>query len=303
MFSTIIAILSIYIFVAIGYFTKMKFKEEISERTLTLISIYSLQPIMVIWGLTLKPIDTDLIYSPFIYMIAIFIVLLLIIFLSKFIFNDRKDKSIFTVTSLIGNTGNLGIPLGIILFGQESIAYTTMINLANVFFVYTFGVYFFSRSNFSIKDSILNILKLPVFWFAILGVLLNLNGVIFSGSIYQILEMGAYATMVIQLMLFGMYLYSTKIKYINYKLLFHIVNIKFIILPIVGMIVLSFFDISTMTKSIIFLELAVPLAVMNVNLASLYNCKTVEVTSLTFITSMIFLGLIFIDILIIKHLL
>jgi predicted permease len=46
-----------------------------------------------------------------------------------------------------------------------------------------------------------------------------------------------------------------------------------------------------MVKGILFLELLVPLAVANVNLASLYNCAPRTVTVQVFVTSTLFLGI------------
>ena len=70
--------------------------------------------------------------------------LLLMLLYSKFIFSSKTDENIFLATALIGNTGNLGIPLGIALFGEQSVPYTSIINIANVFFMYTISVYFFA---------------------------------------------------------------------------------------------------------------------------------------------------------------
>jgi hypothetical protein len=47
-------------------------------------------------------------------------------------------------------------------------------------------------------------------------------------------------------------------------------------------------------KGMVFLELMVPLAVANVNLASLYNCSPRTVTVEVFVTSVLFLGIAFI---------
>jgi len=46
-----------------------------------------------------------------------------------------------------------------------------------------------------------------------------------------------------------------------------------------------------MVKGILFLELIVPLAVANVNLASPYNCSPRSVTVQVFVTSVLFLGI------------
>jgi hypothetical protein len=51
-----------------------------------------------------------------------------------------------------------------------------------------------------------------------------------------------------------------------------------------------------MIKGIIFIELLMPLAVANVNLASLYECNPRVVTALVFVSSLLFLGVIFIGV-------
>ena len=83
--------------------------------------------------------------SPIFYLIIVLTTLTILIFISKIVFSSRTDESIYLGTALVGNTGNLGIPLGIALFGVESVPYTSIINIANVFFMYTISVYFFVR--------------------------------------------------------------------------------------------------------------------------------------------------------------
>lgn len=300
MLDALISIGSIYMFILIGYLTKAKFKEQIDERSLVLISIYSLQPILTFWGLNLTPIDFNLILAPAIYLIAVFSTLIIIYTLSFKLFRDRKDRAIFNVVSLVGNTGNLGIPLSLALFSESAVAYVTIINLANIFFVYTFEVYFLSRGSFSVKESLLNILKLPILWAAIAGAIFNLSNLELHRDLERALNMGAYASIVIQLLIFGAYLYSTKIKDINYRLLVSVLSVKFLLLPLIGLLILLSIEIDSRVAAIIFLELIVPLAVNNVNLASLYNCKPVDVTALVLISSILFLGLIFFDIIIIE---
>jgi len=57
-----------------------------------------------------------------------------------------------------------------------------------------------------------------------------------------------------------------------------------------------------MIKGVIFIELLMPLAVANVNLSSLYECKPKIVTALVFISSFLFLGIIFLGVEVLKYL-
>lgn len=291
---TLISLFGIYLFIAIGFGAKWSFKEKIDDRTITLLSVYFLQIFLTFWGLLKRPIDTNLLLAPSIYLAITLMALLLMIPLAKWLFRDTKERSIATVAALIGNTGNLGIPLGIALFGEQSVPYLTLINLVNVFVVYTIGVFYYSRGEFSVRDSLLNILKLPVLWAAMVAISLNLIGYHPSEAVDKTLMMGAYASMTMQLVLFGIYLYGIKLEELNARLSMWVSGTKFILLPVLTWIVLGQIDMESTVKGMIFLELIVPLAVANVNLASLYNCSPRTVTVEVFVTSVLFLGIAFI---------
>lgn len=296
MSSIIYSILGIYIFIVMGYLAKRTFKEQIHDKTITILNVYFLQVFLTFWGLLIRPIDITLLYAPSVYLIIVAVVILVSAIVAKFLFEDKKEYSIATVAAIIGNTGNLGIPLNIAIFGEESIPYTTVVNLVNVFVVYTIGVFYYSRGTYDAKTSLMNIVKLPILWAAILAIVLSINEYKPSPQIMHTLMMGAYASITMQLFLFGIYLYGTQIKTISKRLVVWVISFKFIILPLVAFLVLRSLDLSPMIKGIVFIELMMPLAVANVNLASLYDCKPKLVTALVFISSFIFLGAIFIGV-------
>ena len=296
MTSIIFSVLSIYIFIVLGFLAKMSFKEQIDDKTITLINVYFLQVFLTFWGLLLRPIDVTLLYAPSIYLVIVAIVIIVSALVAKKLFSDKKEYSIATVAAIIGNTGNLGIPINIAIFGEESIPYTTVVNLVNVFVVYTIGVYYYSRGSFDAKTSLLNIVKLPILWAAIIAIILSINHYEPSQIIQNTLMMGAYASMTMQLFLFGIYLYGTKIKEISKTLTLWVMSIKFLILPSITFLVLYNIELEKMIKGIIFIELMMPLAIANVNLASLYECSPRVVTALVFVSSLMFLGFIFVGV-------
>jgi len=294
MSSIIFSILGIYIFIVVGFVAKMSFKEAIDDKTITLINVYFLQVFLTFWGLLIRPVDATLLFAPSIYLFISVLVLIISAIVAKKLFSDQKEYSIATVAAIIGNTGNLGIPLNIAIFGEESIPYTTVINLMNVFIVYTIGVYYYSRGSFDAKTSFKNIVKLPILWAAAVAIILSIYGYKPSEEIMKTLMMGAYASITMQLLLFGIYLYGTKINEISKTLTLWVMGIKFIFLPSVAFLILYNIELDSMIKGIIFIEILVPLAIANVNLASLYDSKPKVVTALVFISSIIFLGAIFV---------
>ena len=261
-----------------------------------------LQVFLTCWGILIRPIDVSLILAPSIYLAIVAVVIIVSALVAKLLFEDKKEYSIATVAAIIGNTGNLGIPINIAIFGEESIPYTTVINLVNVFVVYSIGVFYYSRGSFDTKTSLKNIIKIPILWAAIIAILLSVNGYTPDGAILNTLMMGAYASMTMQLFLFGIYMYGTKIKEISKRLVIWVLTFKFVILPAITFLVLINIELDSMIKGIIFIELMMPLAVANVNLASLYDCKPKLVTGLVFLSSFVFLGMIFVAVEVLNYL-
>ena len=290
----ILSVLPIYFFIFLGFIAKKNLKTQIDEKSLVLLSLYFLQPIMIFWGLTKEPINYEFVISPLFFLISMGSTLFLMLLYSKIIFASKTDENIFLATALIGNTGNLGIPLGIALFGEQSVPYTSIINIANIFFMYTISIYFFARDKFNFKDSIKSIFKIPVIWFALFALLVNYYQVPIPKEFNFALEMGAYTSLTLQLIIFGTYLYSVKVKSIPWKLSLQISFVKHILLPIAGiLIVVNFTNLNTMVASILIMELMMPLAVNNVNFSVIYNTKPTDVAATILISSAIFVALLY----------
>ncbi|MCT7488074.1 AEC family transporter [Aliarcobacter cryaerophilus] len=289
----ILSVLPIYFFIFLGFIAKKNLKTQIDEKTLVLLSLYFLQPIMIFWGLTKEPINYEFVLSPIFFLICMGSTLLLMLLYSKFLFSSKTDENIFLATALIGNTGNLGIPLGIALFGVESVPYTSIINIANIFFMYTISIYFFARDKFNFKESIKSIFKIPVIWFAIFALAFNYFEFKIPKEFDFALQMGAYTSLTLQLIIFGTYLYSVKVKTIPWKLSLHISFAKHILLPIIGIIVVvNFTNFNPMIASILVMELMMPLAVNNVNFSVVYNTKPTDVAATILVSSAIFIAIL-----------
>ncbi len=293
MISTLVSILFVYVFILLGYMAKRIFKDEMNTKTLTLMSVYFLQPFVTVWGFSTARLHTEHLYVPLLYLGIIFVLLIPTVILGKFIFADPKERAIFSIAGFVGNTGNIGIPLGIALFGEASVIYTTLINIANVFVVYIIGVYIYSRGSFSIKTSLFNIVKIPIIPASAIAILINIYNIPLSIEIQEFFKMGAYAGIVLQLFLLGTFLQGIRIKELHPKLFAGTMSQKFLIVPLATAVILSYTSLPLFVQGIILMEMMVPLAVANINLASLYDCKPKDVTSLILLSTLMFVPLLF----------
>ena len=293
MFETLLSIIFVYIFIFLGYLAKRIFKEEMNSKTLTLFSVYFLQAFVTIWGFSTARLSIEHALVPLYYIGIISLLLLPTLLFSKKFIKNPKERAIVSIAGFVGNTGNIGIPLGIALFGMESVIYTTLINIANVFVVYILGVYIYSRGTFSIKQSLFNIVKIPIIPASAFAIILNLSQVEIIPQIQELFKMGAYAGIVLQLFLLGTFLYGIKLTALKKSLFFTVMTQKFILIPLATAFILSFTDLSLFVQGVILMEMMVPLAVANINLASLYDCKPKDVTTLIMLSTLIFIPVLF----------
>ena len=159
--------------------------------------------------------------------------------------------------------------------------------------MYTISIYFFAREQFNFKQSLKSIFKIPVIWFALLALAVNYYEIPIPKEFDFALEMGAYTSLTLQLIIFGTYLYSVKIKTIPWKLSLQISFVKHILLPIIGiLIIISFTNLNSMVASILIMELMMPLAVNNVNFSVIYNTKPTDVAATILVSSAIFVAIL-----------
>jgi predicted permease len=275
--------------VLLGFIAKKSLKNGIDEKSIVALNIYFLLPMLAFWGLLSKEIKIKTLSIPLLYALIFLLALIISRIVAKALFSDPKDISIVTISSVTGVTGSIGIPLGISLLTNDSVIYTSLINTISMFLVYTIGVYIYSRGSFGISKSLINVFKMPIIWASLIAIVLNIYGIKLESSLFRSLKMGAYSAIVMQLVIFGIFLAETRLKSINLKLLGSVVTLNFILIPLISVLILSILNLSKIELGSILLEIIVPLAITNVSLASIFDCKPKEVTSLVFITSLIFI--------------
>lgn len=284
------SILGIYCFVLVGFFAKRWFQDQIQERSFVVLSVYFFQPILAFWGLSTRPLHHDLLLVPFWFIVGIVLCFAIGAIGARVFLKDAQERSILTAAAIIGNTGNLGIPLGIAIFGHDSVIYTSLITLCNMLVLQTVGVFLYSKGNYSLKASLHNMIKLPVLWVALVALALNLLHVKIEENTFRALEMGAHTALTLQLLTFGMFLNQIKLKTLNYRLLLVTNVVKFLFLPLLLFPFFFWLKLDPLLTGVLILQLTVPMAVNNINYASLYYCRPVDVAGMVLVTSLVYAG-------------
>lgn len=88
-----------------------------------------------------------------------------------FFYLSDDESRIVASSSAVSNGGYFGIPLYVCFFGDSHLGEWMLLVIGSTLFEITISYYQLARANFSIRNSVYKLLKLPVLWAAILGIL------------------------------------------------------------------------------------------------------------------------------------
>lgn len=290
-FILLLKIFPLYINIILGYFaTKIL---DVKRESIANILMYILGPIVVFSATISVEINLAVVFLPIFFYLFCSILAFIILFIFQNSWNDPTGN-ILSFSGATGNTGYFGIPLAIIFFPTELADIYIFTVLASFLFEGTTGFYVTAKGNFTVKQSLQKIVKLPVIYAFILGLVLNLLGFGIPEAIesYTSQFKGAYG--ILGMMLIGMGLVGLQLKKgsdLDFKFISILFVLKFILWPlaILGVIYIDkqfFMLLNDDLYKVMFLFSIVPLAGNTVTLAVLLNAKP-EKASFTVLLSTI----------------
>lgn len=104
----------------------------------------------------------------------------LIFFLSWGIFslpNLKSHRQVASLAAVTPNAGNYGIPLAALAYGAEGAHIMAIIVMIQIFFTISAGVWIVDARRTNPRDALIGVIKLPLFWSAVLALLLSALGV------------------------------------------------------------------------------------------------------------------------------
>jgi len=288
-FIILLKIFPLYINIVLGYISSRVL--DVKRESIANILIYILGPIVVFSATISVKINLAVIFLPIFFYLFCSILAFIILGLFKNSWNDPTGN-ILSFSGATGNTGYFGIPLAVIFFPPELADIYIFTVLASFLFESTTGFYVTAKGNFTVKQSLMKIVKLPIIYAFILGLLFNLMGVGIPDAIqsYTAQFKGAYG--ILGMMLIGMGLVGINLKRgsdLDFKFISILFILKFMFWPlaVLGVIYIDqqyFMFLNEDLYKVMFLFSIVPLAGNTVTLAVLLNAKP-EKASFTVILS------------------
>ena len=255
----------VFFIIGIGYFLGKK-NPEIDTTFIANFAGNIGSPAMVFYAITTTGITYAIFLEYFIYsLFAIFGFSLIGILFLKLL---KKDIITELPPFILPNTGNMGLPLCLFAYGNQGLGIAATIASLVILFHFTLGIFLASKK---LKFQVL--LKSPPFYAIIVSVLFLYYEIETPTFLINTTMMLTYAAIFLILMSLGIAL--TRFKVFSFKSAIISSLGRVILGPVIGFIIIKFFNLSGFAAGVLLIQCSMPSAVLTYLVGSLYSSKEV----------------------------
>lgn len=286
--SLILKLAPLYLLVWLGYVSGKKLR--VNKESIADLLLFVIAPIVVLNGVMTTKLSWTVIAIPFAYFAISGIIGVLFYVLLKKVW-PGTERNILSFSAGAGNVGYFGLPLVLAVLGESALGIAILIVFGSILYENTIGFFLVSKSNASVKESIIKVLLMPRLHAFVVGVILSLLSIQVPEMLKDLFANARGAYSVLGMMLVGIGISGISKSSVDYKFMLSAFIPRFIIWPgiAIGLILLdsTFFHIYSKEIHAVFLLLsAVPMASNTVAYSSLQGGHS-EKTALSVLVSTI----------------
>ena len=255
----------VFFIIAIGYFIGKK-NPNLDTDFITNFAGNIGSPAMVFYSITTTGITFAIFIEYFWYsLIAITGFSAIGIIFLKFL---NKDVITELPPFILPNTGNMGLPLCLFAYGNQGLGVAATISSLVILFHFTLGVFLASK-----KLELSLLLRSPPVYAIIISVLFLFFELEVPIFLVNTTMMLTYAAIFLILMSLGIAL--TRFKVFSFKSAFISSIGRVLIGPIIGFVMIKYFNLSGFAAGVLLIQCSMPSAVLTYLVGSIYSSKQV----------------------------
>jgi len=285
-FTALLTIIAPILLVAGIAFGLGKRKIISEQRSLARASLYFFSPALAFVSLANSDVNTHDFF-----IIIVFAVLMVALLgalswgVARALKFDRMLTSAFLLSVLFVNAGNYGIPFSQFAFGAEGVARAAIYFTVNSMLANTVAVYIASAGHSDLRASLRAVLKMPLAYAALLGLLFNLMQWSLPAPILRALELAAAAALPVMLVNLGLEMARVRRRDYEWRV-FLAAGIKLLIAPLVALALAGALGMQGLTRSVSVIEASMPTAVMASLIATEFRARSDFVTGAVLISTL-----------------
>jgi len=257
-------IFPVFFVIGVGYYLGKK-NPKFDTNFITIFAGNVGTPAMIFYTVTTTGITLNVFIHYFFYaliMIGGFALIgLILLFLLK------KDLSMELPPLILPNTGNMGIPICLFAYGTQGLGIASAVASVIILFHFTLGI-FLAKKRFSFDI----VLKSPPVYAIIVSVIFLFYQIETPLFLENTTFLLTYATIFLVLMALGIAL--TKLKFsLKDSVLLSLCRV--LLGPIIAFTLIVYFDLSGFAAGVLLIQSAMPSAILNYLVASIYSPKKI----------------------------
>ena len=274
------------IFMVMGLGILVERRLALDPRTLSRAVVYVFSPCLVLGSMArsdLKADEMGLILA----MAAITSALMTFLggALARLFRFDRRLASAFTLSVVLMNAGNFGLPLNEFAFGSEGMQRAIVFFVVSAVVGNTLGVYLASRGKAPVRRSLLNVLTAPLPYATVLGLFLNLSGSSLPLPIDRAVTVLGQAAVPCMMLMLGLQLSRTSLKGRVGPILLA-ATARLVIAPLIAFPLAALLGMDGLARQVSIIEASMPTAVMAGVLATEFGGDAEFVTAVILVSTL-----------------
>ncbi len=281
-------LIPVFVIFILGYIGEKKIGFD--TKTISTMSLYLMTPVLVFETFYTNKLSMDYLYIV-IYAFGLCLVLILIVYCISLIKKyNLKDTCGLILGSAFMNNGNYGTPVALLLFGAAGFDYAIILMVTQSIVMSTIGLYVAARGSdigSGMKDTLAVVIRMPVAYGAVVGLLFQYSGISISPSLMTTIDLVGSAAIPTIMLVLGMQLAKISLKNIEYEKVSYALLIKLAASPLIAWGMTCLLPIDPLLKQLMIIMAGMPAAANTTMYAIQFNTKPEFVSICTFISTVL----------------
>lgn len=216
----------------------------VDPRPIATLLIYIIAPLTFFRGLTLGgPTPAYLLLTLGTFVAASLVCLLVQRLVRPFF--PAQEAAVLAFSGGTGNTGYFGLPIAMVLLPPEGVTLYLFCLLGVTLYEFTVGFYVSARGQFSVRQSLVKITRLPLIYAFLAALLVSALGIAIPGPVMNGLEVFPATYTLLGMMIIGMTLGRVTIRELDARFIAACVAVRYGLWPLIALLVVAALQATT----------------------------------------------------------
>jgi predicted permease len=199
---------------------------------------------------------------------------------------DQMTENAFYLGTLFTNSGNYGLSLTLFAFGQPGLDRAVIYFVTSAILVNTLAVYLASRGRAGARESLRNVLRVPLPYVLIAALLVRATGLVVPEPLAKPIATAGNAAVPVLLLVLGMELSQTRLDRQLWAVGAATV-VRLVGAPLLALLQAPLIGVTDLTRQVCIVEASTPTAVFTIVMAHEFGTGPRFVTSVVFVSTLL----------------